>query len=81
MSIALPQSIGIGSVVGTATGNLLMHSAGYGESAVYLCAAAGGCLAPVAFAQLSWLTSRLRRLGAARHRLRWSNARMEALGQ
>ena len=78
---AFPQSVGIGGVVGTIIGNLLMAFAGYGETAVYMCALAGGCLSPVIFPRLAAVASRARRLGTGRHRPAWSSARLAAFGR
>ena len=79
MSLALPQVAGIGSVAGTIVGTMLMMYGGFGEMAVYLCAAACGSLSPLAAHQLRRTA---RRTAAVKpDRYFWSHARSVALGR
>lgn len=80
-SLALPQSIGIGSVAGPALGTMLMAYAGCGEAAVYVCAAVCGCLFPLAVGRVRLVLARARRVDGCKGGIWWRNARIEALGR
>ncbi len=78
MSNPRPQLVGIGGVAGTVLGTVLMAYGGFGESAVYVCAASGACILPMMLADTQSRAARARKRGAAGRRAKASTRLLDS---